>query len=177
MSSFVKRLTGAALLDAATYEEVEHDSSATFQAMGVVFLSSVAAGIGALGPSSVRLPALATISLLAFAAWAVWALVTLQVGTRLLPAPRTDADMGQLLRTIGFATAPGIFRVAGAIPGLTTLVFTVTAIWMLMAMIIAVRQALDYRSTGRAFAVCALGWGLAVGLAMAMGVFCSPPLH
>ncbi len=177
MASFVARLTGAVLLDAATYEEVEHDRSATFQAMGVVLMSSVAAGIGLLGPFDARLSSLATISLLAFAAWAVWALVTLQIGTRLIPAPRTDADMGQLLRTIGFATAPGIFRVAGAIPGLTTVVFAVTALWMLMAMIIAVRQALDYSSSGRAFAVCALGWGLAVGLAVAVGIFCSPPLH
>ena len=177
MSSFVERLTGATLLDAAIYEEVEHDRSATFQAMGVVLMSSLAAGIGLIGPFDVQLSSLAAISLLAFAAWATWALVTLQIGTRLIPAPRTDADMGQLLRTIGFATAPGIFRVAGAIPGFGPVVFAVTAIWMLMAMIVAVRQALDYSSSGRAFAVCALGWGLAVSLAIAAGIFCSPPLH
>jgi len=177
MASFVARLTGAVLLDAATYEEVEHDRSATFQAMGVVLMSSVAAGIGLLGPFDARLSSLATISLLAFAAWAVWALVTLQIGTRLIPAPRTDADMGQLLRTIGFATAPGILRIVGLIPGTTTVVFAVTAVWMLMAMIVAIRQALDYTSTARAFAVCGLGWALSLGFALALGVFCSPPLH
>jgi hypothetical protein len=82
-----------------------------------------------------------------------------------------------LLRTIGFATAPGIFRVVGVIPGTTTIVFVVTAVWMLMAMIVAVRQALDYTSTARAFAVCALGWALAFGMAIAIGILYSPPLH
>jgi hypothetical protein len=82
-----------------------------------------------------------------------------------------------LLRTIGFATAPGILRIAGVIPGTTTVVFGVTAVWMLMSMIVAVRQALDYTSTARAFAVCALGWVLAFGMAIGVGIFFSPPLQ
>ena len=85
--------------------------------------------------------------------------------------------MGQLLRTIGFASAPGILRVLGVIPGMAALVFIVTAIWMLMAMTVAIRQALDYTSTARAFAVCALGWALAVGMAFGFGMFYAPALH
>jgi hypothetical protein len=177
MTTFLTRIAGAALLNPATYEEVEADRSATLQAMAVVLLSSLAAGVGGLGPLSARPAALAGISLLAFAAWAVWALLTFEIGTRIFPAPRTQADVGQLLRTIGFASAPGILRVAGVIPGSTTMVFAVTAIWMLMAMIVAVRQALDYTSTARAFAVCALGWVLAFGMALGVGVFWSPVLH
>ena len=177
MTTFVARLTGAAMLNAATYEEVEADRSATMQAMGVVALSSLAAGVGGLGLASARITALAGISLLAFAVWGIWTLLTLQIGTRILPSSRTQADVGQLLRTIGFATAPGILRVAGVIPGTTTVVFVVTAIWMLMAMIVAVRQALDYTSTARAFAVCGLGWALSFGFAIALGLMCSPPLR
>lgn len=177
MTTFLARVTGAALLNPAVYEEVESDRSATMQAAGVVVLSSLAAGVGALGVVSARPAALVTISLLAFAVWGIWALLTFQIGTRILPAPRTQADVGQLLRTMGFATAPGILRIAGVIPGTTTVVFAVTAIWMLMAMIVAVRQALDYTSTARAFAVCALGWVLAIGMALGFGTFWSPPLH
>ncbi len=177
MTTFLRRVTGAALLNAAIYEEVESDRAATLQAMAVVALSSVAAGVGATGLAGTRLTALAAISLFAFAIWAVWALLTLQIGTRIFPSPRTQADMGQLLRTIGFATAPGILRIAGVIPGTTTIVFALTAIWMLMAMIVAIRQALDYTSTARAFAVCALGWTLSLGFALGIGMFCSPPLH
>jgi hypothetical protein len=177
VTTFLARMTGAALLKPAIYEEVEADRAATVQAMGVVALSSLAAGIGALGMTNAHITALGGISLLAFAVWGIWALLTLQIGTRILPSPRTQADVGQLLRTIGFATAPGIFRVAGLIPGTTTIVFAVTAVWMLMAMIVAVRQALDYTSTARAFAVCALGWVLAIGMAAGIGIFFSPPLH
>ena len=177
MTTFVSRLTGAVMLNAATYEEVEADRSATMQAMGVVALSSLAAGVGALGLATARITALAGISLLAFAVWGIWTLLTLQIGTRLLPSSRTQADVGQLLRTIGFATAPGILRVAGVIPGTTTVVFVVTAIWMLMAMIVAVRQALDYTSIARAFAVCGLGWALSFGFVVVLGLMCSPPLR
>jgi hypothetical protein len=177
MTTFWKRIVGATLLESAIYEEVEADRSAMMQAIGVVALSSLAAGVGALGIASARFTALAGISLLAFAAWGIWALLTLQIGTRILPAPRTQADIGQLLRTIGFATAPGILRVAGIIPGTTTVVFVGTAVWMLMAMIVAVRQALDYTTTARAFAVCGLGWALSFGLVIALGLFYSPPLR
>ena len=177
MTTFLQRMTGAALMDPAIYEEVEADRSATVQAMGVVALSSLAAGVGALGPASARVTTLAGISLLAFAVWGIWALLTLQIGARIFPAPRTQADIGQLLRTIGFATAPGILRVAGVIPGTTAVVFVITAVWMLMAMIVAVRQALDYTSTTRAFAVCAFGWVLSMTFAFGIGMFCSPPLQ
>jgi hypothetical protein len=177
MTTFLHRVTGAAMLNPAIYEEVEADRTATMQAMAVVALSSLAAGVGALGPADVRLTTLAGISLLAFGVWVIWAVLTLQIGARIFPTPRTQADMGQLLRTIGFATAPGILRITGLIPGIAAVVFAVTAIWMLMAMIVAIKQALDYTSTARAFAVCALGWVLSLGFVLGIGMFCSPPLY
>ncbi len=103
--------------------------------------------------------------------WYVWAFLTYYIGTRLLPEPQTEADHGQLLRTIGFASAPGLIRVLGIIPGLATIVFAVAGVWMLIAMVIAVRQALDYTSTWRAVGVCAIGWvvqALMLGLVYAI---------
>ena len=107
---------------------------------------------------------LAVIVVLALVVWSVWAYLTYEIGARLMPTARTQADVGQLLRTLGFASAPGVLRVFGIIPGATTPVFVVTELWMLMAMIVAIRQALDYTSTARAAAVCALSWVLAVAL-------------
>ena len=177
MGIFLRRITGAALLSTQAYEDVERDRSATMQAMIVVLLSSLAAGVGALGPLGARPLALAGISLLAFALWFMWAVLTLQIGTRIMPSPQTHADVGELLRTTGFAAAPGMLRVLAVIPGLTTGVFVVTTAWMLMAMIVAVRQALDLNSTGRAFAVCALGLTLALGFAFGIGLVFAPALH
>ena len=177
MGIVLRRITGAALLSTQTYEDVERDRSATAQAMAVVLLSSLAAGVGALGPLGARPLALAGISLLAFALWFMWAVLTLQIGTRIMPSPQTHADVGELLRTTGFAAAPGMLRVLAVIPGLTVGVFVVTTAWMLMAMIVAVRQALDLTSTGRAFAVCALGLSLALGFAFGIGLVFAPALH
>ena len=111
----------------------------------------------------------------AVAGWYVWAFVTYFIGTRLLPEPQTRADHRELLRTIGFSSTPGLIRVLGIIPGLTALVFSVAGIWMLVAMVIAVRQALDYRSTWRAIGVCAIGWlAQALILAFVLSMLGSP---
>ena len=80
------------------------------------------------------------------------------IGTRLLPQAQTEANFQEMLRTMGFASAPGIIRIIGIMPGLTTIVFLISSVWMLAAMVIAVRQALDYTSTGRAIGVCLIGW-------------------
>jgi hypothetical protein len=146
----------AARLDASLYEEVEADRNATQQAMLVVLLSSVAAGVGSL--SEVGVAGLIGGAVVALAGWFLWALLTYWIGTSLLPEPQTQADLGQLLRTTGFSSSPALLRVLGMIPGLWLLVMLFTSIWMLAAMVVAVRQALDYRGTWRAFGVCAIGW-------------------
>jgi len=170
MASMQNRMIRAAKLDVQLYEEVEADKGAMGQAMGVVVLSGVAAGIGNFANGGPLGTVTATIA--ALVGWYVWAFVTYFIGTRLLPEPQTRADHGELLRTIGFSSAPGLIRVLGIIPGFTGLVFSVAGIWMLVAMVIAVRQALDYKSTWRAIGVCVIGWVIqAVLLAVAVSMF------
>jgi len=156
MANFGNRIIRAARLDVALYEEVEADKSALGQAMGVVVLSSIAAGIGS--ASKAGLLGMAIGVVVSLVGWYIWAYLTYFIGTRLFPEPQTKADHGELLRTIGFSSSPGLIRVLGIIPGLQSIVFPIAAIWMLVAMIIAVRQALDYSSTLRAIGVCAVGW-------------------
>lgn len=175
-NSFTMRLIGALSLDVAIYEEVEADRGATGQAAAVVVLSSLAAGIGASGLGEMTLQSIVFISTVALIAWAAWALVTFEIGARLMPEPQTQVDVGELLRTIGFASAPGLLRVLGVMRAVTIPVFAATAVWMLVAMIVAVRQALDYTSTARAIAVCALGWALAIAIAVVLGLFFGPAL-
>ena len=171
---FVMRLIGALAIDPVTYEEVEADRSATGQAMLVVVLSSVGAGIGARGLGSGSPRSMVFISAVSLLAWAAWALLTYQIGVRVMPEPDTHADVGELLRTIGFSAAPGMLRVFGIVPGAAIPAFAITAIWMLVAMIVAVRQALDYKSTARAVAVCGLGWALAIAIAVGLGLVFGP---
>ncbi len=156
MPSIQDRMLRAAKLDAQLYEEVEADKGAMGQATAVVLLSALAAGIGNF--SNGGLIGLAGGALGALVGWYIWAYLTYFIGTRWLAEPQTQADAGELLRTIGFSSAPGLIRIFGIVPGLNALVFSVAGIWMLVAMVIAVRQALDYESTWRAIGVCAIGW-------------------
>ena len=169
MASFTQRMIGAAKLDVHTYEEVEADRTATGQAMGVVVLSSVASGIGAVGAGGGV--GLAAGAIGALIGWFLWAFVTYLVGTKILPEPQTRSDVGELLRTIGFSASPGVLLVLGIIPVLGAFVSLVVSIWMLAAFVVAVRQALDYRSTGRAVAVCAIGWLFFVALSVVLRMF------
>jgi len=156
MASFTDRMIRAAKLDAALYEEVEADKETMGQAMGVVILSSLAAGIGTISATGIKGLIFGTI--VALLGWFIWAYLTYFIGTRLLAEPQTKADYGELLRTIGFSSSPGVLRVLAIIPMLGGVLNFIIGIWMLAAMVIAIRQALDYKSTWRAVGVCLIGW-------------------
>src|SRR5918994_6655925 len=151
MATFAQRVLGAARLNPRTYEEVEADREATGQALAVVLLASVASGIGLPGASPV--PRSVVVGAIGgLVGWIAWATLTYIIGTRLLPGAQTRANVGELLRTIGFAAAPGLFRVLGVVPLVGPLLYIVASLWMLVAMVVAVRQALEYTSTTRALA-------------------------
>jgi hypothetical protein len=174
MTLFIRRVIGAAVLDRRIYEEVEADRRATGQAAAVVLLASIAGGIGMLGLGIPNPRAMVAGIIGALAGWIAWAMLTYLIGTHLLPEPQTRADVGELLRTIAFASGPGLVRVFGVIPGAGLPIYAIASVWMLVAMIVAVRQALDYRSTGRAVAVCAVGWALSLAVAAIIGIVFAP---
>jgi hypothetical protein len=135
-----------------------------------VLLSSIAAGIGSTGAGVFDLRGIVVGSLGGFVGWVSWAALTYLIGTRLLPEPQTRANLGELLRTLAFAATPGIFRIVGAAPRLRWPAFIVTSVWMLVAMVVAVRHALDYTNTARAIGVCLLGWALSLTVAAVIGI-------
>jgi len=156
MADLVDRMIRASKLDVNLYEEVEADKGSMGQAIIVVVLSSVAAGIGSISVLGVSGLIYGTIGSLI--GWFIWAYLTYIIGTKLLPEPQTKSDVGELLRTIGFSSAPGVLRILGIIPVLGGIINFIVGVWMLVAMVIAVRQALDYKSTGRALGVCIIGF-------------------
>jgi hypothetical protein len=160
MATFGERVIGAARLNTAIYEEVENDKGATGQAAGVVVVASIAAGLG--GHPSVSGLVFGVIA--GLVAWVIWSYLTWFIGTKWLPEAGTHADLGQLMRTVGFAQAPGVLQILGIIPFLGGLIMLAVAIWVLVAVVIAVRQALDYTSTGRAVGVCVIGWLIQIAI-------------
>lgn len=145
-------------MDINLYEEVEHDKSSIWQAMGVVLLASLSAGIYTYDVSGTRGLIVGTI--VTFAGWVLMSFLIYLVGTKLFPETETITDVGEILRVLGFAAAPGIFILAALLPIINKLVWIliiVIWIWRLVAMIIAVRQALDFKNTWSAIWVCVIG--------------------
>ena len=153
----IQRMLGAALLNPKAFEAVEADQSATKQALIIVVLASIATSIGS---PSTTIGIATTISgiFLAVIGWAVWAWITYFVGTKLLRTEATEANWGQLARTLGFAQSPGLFKVLGVLPVIGPYIFITVVFWQLAAHIIAIRQALDYTSTLRAIFVALIGF-------------------
>jgi hypothetical protein len=148
---WTNRMKGAALLHIDTYEEVEADQTATGQAAGVVALVAIAQAIGGAGEGGFGIFAGVLSALLG---WLLWAGITYLIGAKLFGG---IATWGELLRTIGFAQTPGVLHVLGIIPVLGGIIRFGVTIWVLIAGIIAIRQALDI-STGKAILTAVLGW-------------------
>jgi hypothetical protein len=177
MTLFFYRLMGAAMLDGGMYEGIEADRTVTWQAVAAVLLSSLAAGISAGGWYGGGLQIFVFFSAVALITWVAWAVMMFQIGTRILPGRDTDATLGELLRTTGFASSPGLLQVFGVFPAMAIPVTVGTWLWMFAAMVVGVRHALDYSTTGRALAVCGLAAALALTLAIVSGVLFGPTLH
>ncbi len=154
----IPRMIRAAKLDVSLYEEVEADRTATIQAMVVVLITSLALGIGSFG--TLGAAGVAFYILFGLLGWAVWAYAVYFIGTRLIREPQTEASWGQLARTMGFATTPLLLTLLAIIPITIVSIVIVAAayIWRIVAVIIAVRQALDYNSTMKAVVVTVLGF-------------------
>jgi hypothetical protein len=150
--SLWRRMIRASLLEADLYEEVEAEHRSIGQAFLVVLLATAAGGLGsALGGHGVRHIAIDVME--PFVLWLAGSVFSYMVGATFLRGPETVTDYAEVLRTTGFAFSPGIFRVLAAVPPPPLgFAFTVaTDLWMLVAGIIAVRQALDF-TTLRAIA-------------------------
>jgi hypothetical protein len=159
MASFGERVVGAMKLNAGTFQEVEHDPTAMGQAMGVIVLAAVASGVGAIWFTGISGLVLGVLQ--ALVGYLIWAAVVWLVGTKVMPEPTTKADFPETFRVLGFAAAPGLLSIIGVIPilgwFLAVLIGLVVLIWTIAAMVIAVREVLDYSSTGKAAIVVIIG--------------------
>jgi hypothetical protein len=176
MTLFGYRLVGAALLDRAMYEGIEADRRATGQAFLTVLLASLAAGVGASGWRGPALTSVLIVAAVALVTWVAWATLILQVGGRLLPGRDTQTSLSELMRTIGFAASPGLLQVFGAFPRVTVAVFAISWLWMFVATVVAVRQALDFASTARTLLVCSIAAAICIAGALLISAASGPAL-
>ena len=172
----VNRMIRAAMLDTSLYEEVEHDQSATSQAMQVVLIVALASGIGGALWKLLTLSPIDAVTglvggiLVAVLGWLAWALVTYIIGAKIFGG---TATYGEMLRTLGFAQSPNVLLIftgiLGGIPLLGGLLRLALLIWVLLAGLIAIRQALDV-GTGKAVLTAIIGW---IVMAIIVGIVAS----
>jgi len=168
MASFGERVVGAMTLKASTFQEIEHDQTAMGQAVGVIVLAAVSLGLGNLYWGGIT--GIITGIITSLLAYGVWAVVVWLVGTKVMPDPATKADLPETFRTIGFAASPGVLGIITIIPILGWLILFGIYIWQIAAMVVAVREVLDYTDTIKAVIVVVIGFlaYLVVGVIMGM---------
>ncbi|MFW6133979.1 MAG: YIP1 family protein [Elusimicrobiota bacterium] len=151
MNQITDRIIKAAKLDPQLFKQVEGEPEAMSQAVVIIILSSLGAGIGSL--SYVGIIGLIFGFLRAIISWLLWAFVVYIIGAKILPDTQTSSYHGKILRTLGFSASPGILRVFGIIPSLYEISFFAANIWMIASMSVAVKQVFDYESSWRAAGV------------------------
>lgn len=175
MATFYRRFIGALVLDASAFEDIEADRHADVQSALIVLAVCAAGGFAAMGLGLIGLTGFFTGAIIVLGAWLVWVAVIASLGTVPLAEPQTRSDVHELLRVLGYAAAPGVFLALAAMRPAAPMVFAIVAVWMVATAVLAVRQALDFKSTGRAVAVCALGWAVSFGvIAVVAMVFTRP---
>ena len=168
MAQFFRRFIGALVLDAGTFEDIEADRRAAVQSAIVVAAVCLSAGFAAAGQQITGTAGFVSGVLMTLGAWLVWVVMIAALGPYAMAEPQTKSDFPELLRVLGFAAAPGVFIALAAMRALTPLVMIAVAIWMMAAAVLGMRQALDYRSTARAAAVCVISWLLSFGVMAAI---------
>jgi hypothetical protein len=149
-------MVGAMKADVKTFQEIEADQSAIGQAVTVIVIAGVAALVGNIFRAGIAVGIMSMC--IQLVGYALFSILVVLIGTKLMPEPTTKADFQEAFRVIGFAASPGVFNVLAIIPFLGPLISLLIGIWMLVIGVIAVREVLDYTSTGRAIVVCLIAF-------------------
>jgi 4-hydroxybenzoate polyprenyltransferase len=171
MTQFFRRFIGALVLDAGAFEDIEADRHASLQSAVVVMAVGAAGGVAAASLGIGGAASFVSGAAMALGGWLVWVAMIAAIGTLTLPEPQTRSDVRELLRVLGYAAAPGIFIALAAMRSAAPIVITIVAFWMMASAVVGLRQALDYRSTVRAVAVCVLGCLLSFGVMAVVAAF------
>lgn len=163
MGMFFRRFIGVLALDASMFEEIEADSRASWHAVAVVLAAAAGGRIAAIELGLTRSESFIAAAMIALGAVVVWVTAIAALGIYALAQPQTRSNMPELLRTVGFAAAPGVFLAFAAIRPAAPLVVGIVLTWMIATTVMAVRQSLDYFETWRAVAVCVLAALLSLG--------------
>ena len=176
----LQRMIGAAMLNTSVFEEIEADRGALPQAIGIVVLVTLCGIVGGVlegviggeGQSASGIGwGVLKGALFGIIRWGLWVSLLLLVGGVMLKESATQTNWGEIGRVVGFAYTPGVLSVLSFLPGMGIVLPIIAFSWTLAAVVVGVRQAMDFETTGRAILVTvitgALGfipWLILLGL-------------
>ena len=164
MNQFIRRSIGALALNPATFEEIEADPRALVEAGVVILAVCLAGGFATMSWDQLNATAYMAGVVATILAWSVWVTMIRLIGTGLMRERNTRSNTAELMRTLGYASAPGTLLAFAMIRPAAPLVFAVVGVWMVAGAIVATRQALDFKSTLRAVMTCLAAWLLSFGV-------------
>lgn len=164
VAKMMERMIGAAMLKASVFEDIEADSSALPQAIGIVALvtlcgvvaSALSSVIAGEGQSTSVISGVLSSVMFGLIGWVLWVTVLLFVGGVMLRKSDTETNWAEMGRIVGFAYTPGLLVLLSFIPTVGVMIAFIARIWTLMAVVVGIRHALDFESTGRAILVAAI---------------------
>jgi hypothetical protein len=160
---FFRRFIGVLALDASMFEEIEADTHAWAQAAVVVIIAAAGARIAAIEIGLSELESFIIAAVVPLGGLIVWVTAVAALGRFAFAEPQTHSSVPELLRTLGFAAAPGVFLSLAVMRPAAPAIVGIVLIWMAATTVIAVRQSLDYVGTRRAVAVCVLSALISLG--------------
>ena len=150
METTIKRIMRAIMLDREFYKEAEADTSLNQEALMIVIIVSVIGAIGSFFSSLMAqnfgqaILAFFVSAVVGVANYYIWSYVTYFIGTNMF---KGDAEPGELLRVLGYASAPRLLSLLGFIPCIGWLISLAGGIWSLVAGFFGVQEALDLDTT------------------------------
>ncbi|MBN1659367.1 MAG: YIP1 family protein [Anaerolineae bacterium] len=163
----IDRILRAIRLDPNVYREIAEDENAMGEAAIIVIVVTLLSALGsAFAAESFFVSLIVSWLMSVIVGWIGWAVLTYFIGAKLFGG---RSSIPEMMRVLGYASAPQLLGVLGFIPCLGWLASLIGAILALIAGIIAVRESMEF-DTGKAVLTVLIAWVIAFAITFGVGL-------
>ncbi len=143
-------------LDKSLYTDSGNFGEASIYFAGLIMILDGVAG--AVAANTVIKTAIGMSGLTAILTWFIWAILIYVLGVKIFPDKQTKVSFKKVLTAVGFAHAPGLLRFFAVTPELMIPIIFITQFWIFAALIISIRQILNFKSNLKSFGIVFLSF-------------------
>ena len=153
---FLNIIVRSLKLDKTLYKENKYFGEAGIYFAGLIMILDGVAG--AVAANTVIKTAIGMSGLTAILTWFIWAILIYVLGVKIFPDKQTKVSFKKVLTAVGFAHAPGLLRFFAVTPELMIPIIFITQFWIFAALIISIRQILNFKSNLKSFGIVFLSF-------------------